>query len=73
MLSRFHSATLVADAHALRALLDGGDALSERCRTIEQYQHETDAISRDLLLAIRRTFSTPFDRRRRSASSWRRC
>lgn len=57
-----HSATLVAGAHALRALLDAGDALAEHSRTIKQYEHEADEITRDVLLAIRRTFITPFDR-----------
>jgi predicted phosphate transport protein (TIGR00153 family) len=57
-----HASTLVAGAHALRALLDGGDAMPEHCRTIKRYEHEADEITRDVLLAIRRTFITPFDR-----------
>lgn len=57
-----HAETLVAGAHALRALLDGGDAVVPLSQEIRRQEHEADAITRDVLLAVRRTFITPFDR-----------
>jgi uncharacterized protein len=57
-----HSLTLVAGAEALRRLLEGGDAVAEHCREIVEREHEADEITREVLLAVRRTFITPFDR-----------
>jgi uncharacterized protein len=56
-------ATLCAGARALRDLLEtGGDQVPDRCADIARHEEEADAITRDVLLAVRRTFITPFDR-----------
>ncbi len=57
-----HAETLVAGSRALRALLDGGDGVLACSDEIRRQEHEADAITRDALLAVRRTFITPFDR-----------
>jgi uncharacterized protein len=57
-----HSQTVVAGAEALRAMLDGGDAVPRHYRTIMDREHDADVITRDVLIAVRRTFITPFDR-----------
>jgi predicted phosphate transport protein (TIGR00153 family) len=61
-LFRRHALTLVAGARALRVLLDGGEAMPEACAAIARHEDEADAITREVLLAVRRTFITPFDR-----------
>ena len=57
-----HSETLVAGAFALRRLLEGGDKVPEACRELTRFEQEADVITREVLLAVRRTFITPFDR-----------
>src|SRR5690242_4644727 len=57
-----HARTLVAGAASLRALLDGGDQVPDRCAEVARHENEADVITRDVLLAVRRTFITPFDR-----------
>jgi uncharacterized protein Yka (UPF0111/DUF47 family) len=57
-----HAVTIVAGAHALRSLLDGDEKAPEHCKEIKRYENEADEITRDVLLAVRRTFITPFDR-----------
>jgi predicted phosphate transport protein (TIGR00153 family) len=57
-----HAATLVLGARALRELLDGGPDVQACCARIVQHEHEADDVAREGLLAVRRTFITPFDR-----------
>lgn len=57
-----HAETLVSGAHALRQLLDGGEGYLDRCQEIRRQEHAADDITRETLLAVRRTFITPFDR-----------
>jgi predicted phosphate transport protein (TIGR00153 family) len=57
-----HARTLVDGAVALRDLLEGGAGVAEACRRIVAHENEADAIARDVLLGVRRTFITPFDR-----------
>jgi Protein of unknown function DUF47/Phosphate transporter family len=57
-----HAVTIVAGAHALRSLLDGGEKVPEHCKETKRYENDADVITRDVLLAVRRTFITPFDR-----------
>ena len=57
-----HARTLVAGAEALRSLLDGGENVPRCCSEIVRLEHEADAITREVMLAVRRTFITPFDR-----------
>jgi predicted phosphate transport protein (TIGR00153 family) len=57
-----HGATLVAGADALAQLFQGGPDIAEHVREIQDREHEADNITRDVLLDVRRTFVTPFDR-----------
>lgn len=57
-----HAATLVRGAGALRELLDGGDTVEACCERIFKHEDEADDIAREGILAVRRTFITPFDR-----------
>ncbi|WP_020187193.1 DUF47 domain-containing protein [Methylopila sp. 73B] len=57
-----HSQTLVSGARALEGLLEGGDGVAARAREIADYEHQADEVTRDVLLAVRRSFITPFDR-----------
>jgi len=57
-----HARTLCAGAQALRGVLDGGDEVPARCADVARHEGEADLITRDVLLAVRRTFITPFDR-----------
>jgi len=57
-----HAATLVLGAKALRDLLEGGDGLGDASRRILAHENEADAIAREVLLGVRRSFITPFDR-----------
>jgi uncharacterized protein len=57
-----HAAIIVAGAEALRGLLQGGDTIQDYCKQIFQREAEADAVTREVLIAVRRTFITPFDR-----------
>ena len=57
-----HAALVVAAAESLRAALEGGPALHEHLQAVVERENEADAITREVLLAVRRTFITPFDR-----------
>ena len=57
-----HSNTLVAGAEALRSLLDGGEGVPQHFQTVMDREHDADDITREILIAVRRTFTTPFDR-----------
>lgn len=57
-----HAATLVLGAAALRELLDGGANVPACCERIFQHEDEADDVAREGILAVRRTFITPFDR-----------
>ena len=57
-----HAQTLVNGAEALRRLLDGGDEVPAWCAKVSHYENEADAITREVLTAVSRTFITPFDR-----------
>lgn len=57
-----HAAVIVAGAEALRGLLRGGDTVDSFCRQIVEREAEADAITRDVMTAVRRSFITPFDR-----------
>ncbi len=56
-----HSRTIVGAAEALNALLSGND-IEGKCRRIVELENEADGITRDVLLAVRKSFITPFDR-----------
>jgi hypothetical protein len=57
-----HSHTVVAGAEALRQMLEGGDGVPQQYRVIMEREQEADIVTRDVLIAVRRTFITPFDR-----------
>jgi predicted phosphate transport protein (TIGR00153 family) len=57
-----HSQVIVTGAETLQRLLEGGNDVPRFCREIKQRENEADEITREVLLAVRRTFITPFDR-----------
>lgn len=57
-----HARTLVQGAGALEELMTGGDSVPRASADIARHEDEADAITREALLAVRRTFITPFDR-----------
>ena len=57
-----HSEVVVKGAEALRALLDGGDAVAQHYQTVMDREQDADNITRQIFVAVRRTFITPFDR-----------
>ena len=57
-----HAATLVQGAAALNQMLEGSIPVPEGCERIIRHEAEADDITREVLLAVRRTFVTPFDR-----------
>jgi hypothetical protein len=57
-----HARTLVDGAVALRDLLEGGPGVPEASARIVQHEDKADAIARAVLVGIRRSFITPFDR-----------
>jgi predicted phosphate transport protein (TIGR00153 family) len=56
-----HSQTLVGAAEALVRLL-GGSSIAASSDEIRDLEHVADDITRDVLIAVRRSFITPFDR-----------
>ena len=57
-----HAAVMVKTAVALREMVGGGDQLNPRFQEILDLEHEADAIAREVLLGLRISFITPFDR-----------
>lgn len=57
-----HSQTLVSGAAALEGMLRGGNEIDAFCEKINKHESEADAITREVILAVRRSFITPFDR-----------
>ena len=56
-----HTVTLVGGADALIRLLDGDD-IAAASNQIRDYENAADDVTRDVLIAVRRSFITPFDR-----------
>ncbi|MGN7828498.1 DUF47 family protein [Agrobacterium radiobacter] len=56
-----HSETVIKAAEALDQLLSGVD-VEKNCDLIVALEHQADEITREVLLAVRRSFITPFDR-----------
>jgi predicted phosphate transport protein (TIGR00153 family) len=56
-----HSKTVVAAAHALDQLLKGNE-IEKNYELIVALENEADDITREVLLAVRRSFITPFNR-----------
>src|ERR1700681_1866253 len=57
-----HSQAVLAGAQALRAMMEGGAALQLNYQIVMDREHDADDITREVLIAVRRTFITPFDR-----------
>jgi uncharacterized protein len=57
-----HSEAVVAGAVALRAMLEGGEAIDRNYQIVMDREHDADDATREVLIAVRRTFITPFDR-----------
>jgi predicted phosphate transport protein (TIGR00153 family) len=57
-----HSRAIVGGAAALRAMLEGGKAIDDNYQVVMDREHDADDVTRDVLIAVRRSFITPFDR-----------
>lgn len=57
-----HARLLVKAAEALRELLNGGEGVAAASAAVIAHEEAADEVTRDVFLAIRRTFITPFDR-----------
>jgi predicted phosphate transport protein (TIGR00153 family) len=57
-----HAAVIVSAARALRGMLTGGAEVKPRCRDVLALEHKADGIAREVLITLRTTFITPFDR-----------
>ena len=56
-----HAEVIVAGARALRDMLKGGET-GRRCREVMAQELKADDITREVMVAIRTSFITPFDR-----------
>jgi predicted phosphate transport protein (TIGR00153 family) len=57
-----HAEAVLEGARALRAMMEGGEAVERNCRLVVEHEHRADDVTREVLIAVRRTFITPFDR-----------
>ncbi len=57
-----HAKVISAGAAALRALLEGGDAIPVQYKLVMDREQDADNVARDVFIAVRRSFITPFDR-----------
>ena len=57
-----HARTLVAGAEALHDMTAGGDAVDGASARVYQHEEEADEVTRQVMVAVRRSFITPFDR-----------
>ena len=57
-----HAALLVLGAEALRELLDGGPNVGACAARIAKHETDADEIAREVMLGVRRSFITPFER-----------
>jgi predicted phosphate transport protein (TIGR00153 family) len=57
-----HAACIAAAADALRRMLDGGEAVLDHCQVVMRHEEEADAITREVMIGVRSSFITPFDR-----------
>ncbi|MBB3237532.1 hypothetical protein FHS20_004433 [Phyllobacterium endophyticum] len=57
-----HSRVVVEAAGSLKSLLAAEGDLERHCQRIIELENEADEITRQVLLAVRRSFITPFDR-----------
>jgi predicted phosphate transport protein (TIGR00153 family) len=57
-----HAQVTLLGAEALRALLSGSGEVVRCCTEVNAREEEADAVTRDVLTALRRSFITPLDR-----------
>ncbi len=57
-----HAGAVVAGAEALRAMLEGGPAIAHNYQIVMDRENDADNATREVLIAVRRSFITPFDR-----------
>ena len=57
-----HARTVQGAADAMRDIFGGTGDIETHCKRIVDLEHEADEITRQVLLAVRRSFITPFDR-----------
>jgi uncharacterized protein len=57
-----HAATLCAGARSLHSLLEGGPDTPVHGKAVADHEAKADDITREVMLHVRRTFITPFDR-----------
>ncbi len=57
-----HSEVVLEGGKALRAMLEGGDSVPQHCRAVMDFESKADDITREVLITVRRSFITPFDR-----------
>jgi len=57
-----HSRAVVAGAIALRAMLEGGEAITRNYQIVMDREQDADNATREVLIAVHRSFITPFDR-----------
>lgn len=57
-----HADIIVAGADAMEKMLAGSVGIAESCSAIAHHEHAADDVTRDVLIAVRRSSITPFDR-----------
>ncbi len=57
-----HAQILVAGAGAMQKMLSGEEGIAESCKQIEAHENAADDVTREVLVGVRRSFITPFDR-----------
>jgi predicted phosphate transport protein (TIGR00153 family) len=57
-----HAKSVMAGADAVARLFDGAAAGKQHVREVIEREHDADAITREVLQLVRKTFLTPFDR-----------
>jgi predicted phosphate transport protein (TIGR00153 family) len=57
-----HAETIASGAEALREVLKGGDGVALAGQRVMDFETQADAITREVLTLMRRSFITPFDR-----------
>jgi predicted phosphate transport protein (TIGR00153 family) len=57
-----HALIVVAGAEALQGLLRGGDQVAHFSQVIIDRENDADDITQEVMIAVRRSFITPFDR-----------
>ncbi|VVB42571.1 protein of unknown function [Beijerinckiaceae bacterium RH AL1] len=57
-----HAALILDGAKGLRCVIEGGAAETTYLKAVSDREEEADDVTREVMLAVRRSFITPFDR-----------